>query len=163
MFYFLIINNVGSREQEAENQEQMSVVSSSLINSNTLVNLFLWSVFFVVLIAYFSIFGFWQKIPASLPSFMALKTFNPASGSLEGLSIFLSVIIILLTGKLLTGQKEKEKKPLLALLIAMVVLMMIIDFNASWLVLLISLVLFLVFALVTRAFRKNIKGIGERE
>jgi len=159
LFYFLIINNVGSREQEAENQEQMNVVSSSLINPNTLINLFLWSVFFVVLITYFSIFGLWQKIPVSLPFFMTQKTFNPASGSLEGLSIFLSVITVLLTGKLLTEQKEKSRKPLFALLIAMIVLMIIIDFNTSWLVLFISLVLFLVFALITRTFREDINRL----
>ncbi len=161
LFYFLIINNVGSKEQETGNQEQTSVVSYSLINPNTLVNLFLWSVFFVVLITYFSIFGLWQKISASLPLpfFMAQKTFNPASGSLEGLSIFLSVIVVLLTGKLLTGRKDKSKKSLFALLIAMIVLMVIIDFNASWLVLLISLALFLVFALITRTFREDINRL----
>jgi len=161
LFYFLIINNVGSKEQETENQEQTSVVSYSLINPNTLVNLFLWSVFFVVLITYFSIFGLWQKISTSipLPFFMSQKTFNPASGSLEGLSIFLSVIIVLLTGKLLTGRKGKSKKLLFALLIAMIVLMVIIDFNASWLVLLISLALFLVFALITRTFREDINRL----
>jgi len=158
LFYFLIINNVGNKEYETESQEQTSV-SSSLINPNSLVNLFLWSVFFAVLIAYFSIFGLWQKIFATLPFFMTLKTFNLVSGSLEGLSIFLSVITVLLTGKLLTGQKKRGRKPLFALLIAIVILMAIVDFNASWLVLCLGLTLFLVFALITRIFKEDINRL----
>ncbi|XOB41122.1 MAG: tetratricopeptide repeat protein [Candidatus Nealsonbacteria bacterium] len=162
LFYFLMINNVGSKEQETENQEQMNT-ASSLINSNTLVNLFLWSVFFVVLIAYFSVFGLWQKIPVSfLPSFFMQKTFNPASGSLEGLSMFLSVVIVLLTTKIVVGsikEKSKNNKVLLVFLIAIIALMMIIDFNASWLVLMISLILFLIFALITRIFKEDVNRL----
>lgn len=163
LFYFLMINNVGSREQESENQEQMGIASPLLINSNTLVNLFLWSVFFIILITYFSIFGLWQKIPVSfLPSFFMQKTFNPASGSLEGLSMFLSVVTVLLTTKIIVGnrrEKSKNNKVLLVFLIAIIALMIIIDFNASWLVLMISLLSFLIFALITRIFKEDVNRL----
>lgn len=159
LFYFLLINNVEGGKQESDSQEQMGAVSSSLINSKTLLNLFLWSVFFVVLIAYFSVFGLWQNpVFSSLPLFTQQKTFNPVAGSLEGLSIFLSVVIVLLATKIVV-EGAKKKKALLVFLIAMVVLMIIIDFNASWLVLTISLILFLIFALITRAFKENVNRL----
>ncbi len=159
LFYFLLINNVGNGKQETENQEQMRVVSSSLINSNTLVNLFLCSVFFVVLIAYFSVFGLWQNpIFSSLPLFAQQKTFNPAVGSLEGLSVFLSVVIVLLSTKIVVGD-VKKKKTLFVFLIAIILLMIIIDFNVSWLVLTISLISFLIFALITRIFKENVNRL----
>jgi len=119
----------------------------------------LWSVFLTTLITYFSIFGFWQKISTSLPFFMLQKTFNPTSGSLEGLSMFLSVVMTLVVGKMVIGSKRGNSKLLPVLLISMIVLMAIIDFNPSWLVLIISLILFLIFALSTRVFKQDVNRL----
>jgi tetratricopeptide (TPR) repeat protein len=85
--YFLITNNV--------------TVVSGLIK--TLVG----SVFFVILFSYLSIFGVWQKIPG-LPAVMKQPTFNPVSGSLEGLSVFLSIVVVLLI--ILALQKSQLRK-----------------------------------------------------
>jgi Flp pilus assembly protein TadD len=165
LFYFLITNNSKTKNQRSEGVEEGSSQEGNivlLIESHSLINVFLWSVFFTTLITYFSIFGLWQKIPISLPLFMLQKTFNPVSGSLEGLSIFFSVIITLLTGKIIIGSKGEKKansKFLPILLIAMIVLMAIIDFNPSWLVLAISLILFLIFALTTRVFKQDVNRL----
>jgi len=161
LFYFLITNNVNNKNQKTE-----SVINKkktdSLLEPHSLINVFLWSVFFIALITYFSIFGLWQKISTALPLFVLQRTFNPVSGSLEGLSIFFSVVVTLLIGKKVIGSKGKEKTNhnlSSVLLIAIIVLMAIIDFNPSWLVLMISLGLFLVFALVTRIFKQDVNRL----
>ncbi len=169
LFYFLIANNTGSKEQkvvqnaETNDQETQFSGTKQLLNSNTLVGLFLWSIFFVMLIAYFSIFGLWQKVSFfSLPSFMAQKTFNPASGSLEGLSILLSVVAVLLVTKIATrnkNERSKNNKMLFIFLVLLTALMIIIDFNLSWIILTISLILFLIFAITSRIFKEDINRL----
>jgi len=166
LFYFLITNNLKSKNKEIESIEGESIINEentgSLLEPQSLINVFLWSVSFVALITYFSIFGLWQKISTALPLFMLQKTFNPVSGSLEGLSIFFSVIITLLIGKMVIGDKGEKRvnsKLLSILLIAITALMVIIDFNPSWLALMISLILFLVFALATRVFQQDVNRL----
>ena len=161
----MITNNLKRKNQKTESIEGESINkenAGSLLEPHSLVNVFLWSVSFVALITYFSIFGVWQKISTALPLFMLQKTFNPVSGSLEGLSIFFSIVITLLIGKMVIGgkgEKRVNRKLLSILLIAMTVLMIIIDFNPSWLVLMISLILFLVFALAPRVFQQDVNRL----
>jgi tetratricopeptide (TPR) repeat protein len=115
----------------------------------------------VVLISYFSIFGVWQKLPFLLPPFMLLRDFNLASSSLEGLAIFLSVVIALLVGLIMTRnrrQKTRDKKDLLFLYLLLIpasLLLMIIDFHPAWIVILVTSVSLLIFALLTRIFKKE--------
>src|SRR4030066_294543 len=69
LFYFLITNNVGNRRESA-------------ITIRLLLKVFSWSVFFVILISYFSIFGVFEKINGlfngkfSLPATMLQSSFN---------------------------------------------------------------------------------------
>jgi hypothetical protein len=143
LFYFLITNS-----------------SSFGAKPSTLTKLFLISVFLVVLMSYFSIFGIWQKLSSSLPSFMLLPEFNLISSSLEGLAIFLSVAIILLIGLIVAerkGQKRTGGKNQLfyyLLLTLSSLLLLIIDFGSAWIVILITSLSLLIFALLTRIFKK---------
>jgi len=81
VLYFLITNNV-----------------QLLISMSGLVKTLLGSVFFVILFSYFSIFGLWARAGWQLPGIMLQRTFNPVSGSLEGLAIFLAVMVVFLVG-----------------------------------------------------------------
>ncbi len=147
VLYFLITNNRGIGEKGVAIQG--------------LVKIFLLAVFFVVLISYLSIFGIWQKIP-EIPPIMSQRTFNPVSGSLEGLAVFLAIFLALLVGRCLIWQIEEGKLSLIInylLLIALLGLLIIVDFNRAWIVLAISFGLFLIFALATRIFRENVNRL----
>src|SRR3989344_92242 len=150
IFYFLITNNAGAAKEDKT-------------NVNSILKVFLWSVFFVVLSAYFSIFGIWQKMNFLSP-IMRQKIFNPVSGSLEGLAVFLSAAIIFLTGLILfSGLKSKDSK--LAsfgrwlLLTASLGLLLIIDYRSAWLIMLASLILFMGFAFWKRIFKENVNRL----
>ncbi|MFH1551848.1 MAG: tetratricopeptide repeat protein, partial [bacterium] len=80
LMYFVIVNNTDKN-----------------ILFKKIFSLFLVSSSAVVIIAYLSIFGVWSKIP-NLPQVMTFNTFNSVSGSLQGLSIFLAVLISFLVG-----------------------------------------------------------------
>ncbi|MBI2038654.1 MAG: hypothetical protein HYT19_01900, partial [Candidatus Nealsonbacteria bacterium] len=141
--YFLITNNVGKEKIEV----------------SKLLKLFLWSAAAVVLTGYFSVFGLWGKISGflPLPKLMFQKTFNLTAGSLEGLSVFLAMVIALLAGKLLVTDEKKIVKILL--LLASLGLMVVIDFNMAWLILLASLLLTVGFSIWKRLFRKNVNRL----
>lgn len=153
MFYFLITNN-------------LRVTNGNLKDVKGVLRVFLASVFFVVLVSYFSIFGVWQQIsqigPIGLPAVMQQRIFNPVSGSLEGLAVFLAIITVFLIGRCLVSHHEQGKLSIFfnyLLLIAILGLLLIIDFSQVWLILLISLSLFLIFALVNRLFRENVNRL----
>jgi len=153
VLYFLITNNIESK--------------------NHLLRTLMWSFFFVILITYLSIFGVLAKIQGmlgefkggegifkglSLPQVMLGNGFNPVSGSMEGLAVFLAVIIVFLVTRCLIWQIKHSKLSLIInylLLIASLVLLIIIDFTAAWIVLLVSLALFLAMALWKRMFRER--------
>ncbi|MBU4299519.1 tetratricopeptide repeat protein [Patescibacteria group bacterium] len=133
-----------------------------------LLRVFLWSIFFVILTSYFSIFGIWTKINTllsgkfTLPPIMTSPFFNPASGSLEGLAIFLSIILVLLVGLLLSRAQKDGKIGAFwyyLLLISALGLEIIIDYRAAWLVLFLSLFIFVVLALGKRLFRENVNRL----
>lgn len=137
--YFLVINNI--REVKG------------------LIKAFLCSVSAVVVVSYFSIFGIWAKIGnlVPLPRLMLQRTFNPVAGSLEGLSIFLAVVLVFLTGLILT---RKEKNILHWLLLgASLGLLVIIDFVSAWAIILVSLVLLVGFGIWRRIFRENVNRL----
>ena len=181
--YFLITNNVGikiknqksktelPKEANVEKRTKFSLIeedSNQALSVGRLMKIFLWSVFFVVLFSYFSIFGVWAGIDKSLgekisfPSIMLQTVFNPTAGSMEGLAVFLSVVLIFLIGRTLTFEKKTKRGATAVnylLLISVLLLLVIIDFNPAWLMLLLSLVLFLAVVLWKRIFKENVNKL----
>jgi len=131
--------------------------------------LFLISGSLLILATYFSIFGILSKIPG-LPRPMGIKSFNPTSGSLEGLSMFLVVVIGVAIGLLVSSKRSNQSKPTktkrsklriqsyfrFSLLIAATVLLIIIDFKPAWIALGITMLMLLVVAFWRRLFRKRV-------
>lgn len=178
-FYFLITNNTGvsfaRKDQKPKTKDQTGIQPQSLMTISGLLKAFIWSSFFVVLISYFSIFGIWQKIiqqlsvigyQLSLPQIMFQQAFNPISGSLDSLAIFLTAVAVLITGILLSNKQEKTGKKgkiaklfCWAFLISIYLLLIVIDFTLAWIVLLAVLLLFFFFALRARMFKKNVNKL----
>ncbi|MCD6500642.1 tetratricopeptide repeat protein [bacterium] len=184
-FYFLLTNNIIAKRSPAASTPRGNISVAGLIK------LFLWSSFFVVLITYFSLFGFWTRIenvvPGNFqfPQVMELRTFNPIGGSLEQLSVFLAVVVVLLIGILAfkpliksarqlqfeerekekEGKKEKRKEKgagtgLYILLFLSLGVLIIIDFWASWLVIFGALLSFLTLAFWKRIFKEDVNRLG---
>ena len=160
VLYFLITNNVGIGTKENVRSP------TSIISGEGLLKVFLLSIFFVILFSYFSLFGIWNKIQSlmgtkiALPQIMLQPTFNPVAGSMEGLAIFLAVVIVLLVGRILLGAKGKLSSIInYLLLMASLGLLVIIDFQASWIVLLVTMALFLALAIGKRMFRENVNKL----
>ena len=153
VFYLLLVNNVQSEPAIPSKKKQ-----SFAIGISQLLNAFLASVSAVLIIAYFSVFGIWAKIDGflSLPQVMLQGTFNSVAGSLEGLSVFLAVIIVLLTGLLLNKRRNIFYW---ALLSGSLGLLMAVDFTPAWLILLATLVLFIGAALAKRIFSENVNQL----
>ncbi|MDO8424337.1 MAG: tetratricopeptide repeat protein [bacterium] len=141
MMYFLITNEINK-----------SVTAESIKKT------FLWSVGLAVLATYFAISGIWGKL-SFLPQVMRQKIFNPSAGSLEGLAVFLSVVVVFLTVKILFNEKKQLFSLEKLLLILSAALLLIIDYSASWLVLLVSLVAFLIFCLWKRLFKDRANNL----
>lgn len=160
VFYFLLANN--THMDTADNAEKGRLSVSGILKA------FTWSVFFVVLLSYFSIFGVWARLNTAvsgmIPPVMLQKAFNPVSGSMEGLTIFLAVTTVLFVG-LLLNLKSQVPNPRFQnvfhwlLILASLAILIIIDYSLAWVVLLISLSVFLVFALITRIFKDNINRL----
>ena len=149
--YFLIINNVGTSNQH------------KLVSSESLLKIFLVSVFITILVGYFSIFGIWKKLPtfisSSLPPILTQRIFNPVSGSMEGLAVFLSIIIALLAGRCITSQRKISLTVHYLLVFLVLGLLIFINFESAWIVLLISCTVFLGIAIWTRMFRERINRL----
>jgi len=173
ILYFLITNNTrintDKKQMNTDTRIRESVeISYKSVSISGIVKVFLWSVFFVILFSYFSIFGVWQllnqylsKLIAGfqLPPMMLSRIFNPIGGSLEALAMFLAVVTVLLVGLLLQAKSEKRKTKnflLGLLLLGSIVLLMMIDFTAAWVVLGLTLLLFLAFAFWSRIFRERV-------
>jgi len=117
-----------------------------------LLKALMWSVFFVVLISYFSIFGILEKVFGNrLPQMMLQRNFNPVAGSLEGLAMFLSVLVVLLVMMILQSSVIFNY----LLLIGAIGLLLIIDFSAAWMTLILTLSIFTIFALRKRLFKEK--------
>lgn len=156
--YFLITNNVSP----GGDKEQKTLSIPSLLKA------FVWSIFFVVIISYLSIFGVFAKINTllagkiALPQVMSQSTFNPAAGSLEGLAMFLAVVLVFLIGRVLVINKGIEKKGNFVnyfLMTAIFILLFLIDFSPAWLTIIISLILFLGVALAKRIFKEDVNKL----
>lgn len=137
----------------------LAVMYFVLVNNNLkpqrIINLFLWAGGISMAAAYLSIFNLWSKIPG-LPELMKARTFNPTAGSLESLSIFLVVIIAVITGLLLKIKKQTPKIAYSLLLLAAVILLTVIDFQPAWIALGVSILFLIFIAIWRRLFQQNV-------
>jgi len=151
IFYFLITNNV----QTETDKQKLSI--------SCLLKLFLWSSFFTILFSYLSAFGIWAKLQSltglKLPFVILQRTFNPTSGSMEGLAIFLSALAVLIVSQICFFKWTLKQLGYWILLVGTLGLMVIVDFTSAWIVLILVLTLFLIFALATRMFKENINKL----
>ncbi|MBI4653253.1 tetratricopeptide repeat protein [Candidatus Kuenenbacteria bacterium] len=156
ILFFIIINNV----------------KKTNLSINRLLNVFLISGFFVVLISCLSIFGFLSKWTSQIPQFNFLQGINLSNfntvGSWEALSIYLAVIIILILGQnQLTNNRQqitniflKTEKFLITvgcwlLIVGCLGLLVIIHFTLAWIILLIATGLLLFFK-ISEARNENL-------
>ncbi len=161
VFYFLVTNNVSP--------------SNKGLSINGILKTFLWSSFFVVLISYFSLLGIWTKINSILvlPQVMLFKTFNPIGGSSAQLVMYLAIIFILLIAMLAFRKKSLDKPRtssfralktssiwLYVFLFAIFLLLILVDFWPAWLVISLSLLLFLIFGFWKRVFREDVNRLS---
>ena len=165
MIYFLITNNLDSgpkslnkkskiiSEGEDENQQA---------NIPGILKTILWSISLVILLTYLSIFGVLDNFKF-LPGVMLKNTFNSVTASLEGLAIFLAVVVVFLSGLIMTDSKSEDyklKKIVIRLLLFLsLVLLLIIDFGRAWILLLITLLVFVGIALGKRMFRDDVNKL----
>ncbi len=167
--YFLISSNtkpsVCSLSSSDKKEGQISDSQKrGILTLDGLLKAFYSSVFFVVLISYFSIFGVWQKLGLSRFSYLGVlsqRAFNPSSGSLQGLAVFLAVVLVLLCSLILT---RKKGRPLATIfyylfLISIFGLLILINFPPAWTVVLISLFAFIIFSLASRVFREDVNRL----
>jgi len=174
IFYFLIINNVFPSGEPPINADKKSAKinqkSASVLSVNGLIRTLMWSVFFVILTSYLSIFGIWARLANfqfsianfqfKMPLVMQQWTFNPAAGSFEGLAVFLAIIIALLTGYLIKGGKKEFNSVFLWILfLASLILLIIVDFTPSWIVIIGSLGFFVLITLWKRIFKAEVNKL----
>ncbi|MDD5696407.1 MAG: hypothetical protein PHO90_00340, partial [Candidatus Pacebacteria bacterium] len=149
--YFLITNNVGTKSQNPD------------ITIGGLLKTFSWSAFSVVFLSFFAFFGLWAKLAnfLFLPRAMSSRIFNPTSASPEGLAIFLAVVAVFLVGRMLTSEKSTRLSSIAnALFLATILfLLILIDFTAAWLILLVTFALFVGLSLWKRVFRDNVNRL----
>ncbi len=183
--YFIITNNAGLRNEKLKTKSEKpqlktkneagKTLESPLLSVDGILKALMWSVFLIVLISYLSVFGILAKfsnlqfssaswrIPFqfSLPAIMQQSVFNPAAGSLEGLSVFLAVIIALIVGLLLSDKRKSLASNIFyfLLLITALGLLVIIDFTPAWIVILISSALLVGLALRKRIFREDVNKL----
>lgn len=136
--YFLI------RDITSENKEIVKKLLKVFFSSFSLV----------VIISLFSVLGLGQKLNIDNAAIQQ-KIFNPVSFSLEGLSVFVALGSVLLTG-IITSSVFKKDKLLKILLALSVFLLLIIDIVPAWIVLLAGLSTFTIFGLIGRSFKSNI-------
>lgn len=140
-----------------------------LIKSRTILKLFFSASAISVFIAYGSVLGIWSelavKLPQSfqgkIPGLFFQQTFNPTAGSLESLSAFLLPLIIFLTVYWVQSRNLSGIRNLLILgLIGF--FFGILAFGDSYLIwsaFIVSLLMFLVFALKTKVFRPEVNRL----
>jgi len=156
VLYFLITNNTQINIDKNTDKHRLSV--------SGMLKAFLWSSLFVILFSYLSIFGIWSKFQSftglNLPSVMLQRTFNSVSGSLEGLTMFLAVVVVLLVGIVLSKRNSLIPNTLYSILLAAALgLILIIDFKAAWIILGLTMFLFTFIALWKRIFSENINKL----
>lgn len=187
LFYFLITNNVKINKSSSggEGKGGEGKKEEGVMTINSLLKTFLWSSFFVTLTAYLSIFNAWPKIGKAfgVKNFYLPKTFNTVGGSLEQLVVFLGIIFVLLTVYLaFSGKddsakevkendegeetKKKGKKKvnknfwLYLYLFSILFVLILVNSWVVWLMVFISLSLFLIFSFWKRMFKEDVNKLS---
>ncbi|GAG11139.1 unnamed protein product, partial [marine sediment metagenome] len=140
--YFLI----GGAQKQINNKLGFTVES--------LLKTFFISFAVVLLVVYFSVSGLGSKFSINNAS-VQQRIFNTISFSLDGLSIFVSVVMVLLAGVIICSDFKIKKNFLKVLLFASLVLLIIIDIISAWIVLLAGLSFLTVLAFLTGSFKKD--------
>ena len=117
-----------------------------------LLKVFFASFAIVLLVAYFSVSGLGNKFSINDISIQQ-RIFNTTSFSLEGLSIFISTVMVLLTGVIICSDFKINKCFLKILLFASLVLLIVIDIIPAWIILSVGLSFLTVLALSTDSFK----------
>jgi hypothetical protein len=159
--------------------------NKTVLTVSGIVRAFMASIVAVVVMSYMTIFGVWNWIgnlmgrigpigpitEVGLPNVMLSKVFNPIGGSMEALAMFLAVAVVLIVGRVLTttigreriGQENRTNRTNKAMAMAMIVgavgLLFIIDFTQAWIVLFVTLILFIVIAIKKRMFKENVNKL----
>ncbi len=148
VMYFVVVNNIS-----INNKKRLSLSLKGVIN------VFLCSSVIAIIASYFSVFNVWSKI-SKLPNIMSLQSFNPVSVSLEGLSIFLTVVISLTVGVLLIDKKRDklEIKGIVhyGLIFSSLILILLIDFKPTWICLGIVMFILLLVCFWTRILKEKV-------
>ncbi len=145
--YFLLTNNV--------NEEG--------VKTSSLIKLFSISSLVVVLTSLASIFGLWRLIAKviPMPAVMQSRNFVLVSSSLEALAIFLAFISVVMLALVAGGESKNKKLSIInyVLLFGSLALLLIINFWPAWLVIAISMIVFLTYALWKRVFKENVNRL----
>ncbi len=120
-----------------------------------LLKIFFLSFGVVLLIAYFSVLGIGNKFPLENIAIQQ-RIFNSVSFSLEGLSVFVSITMVLLTGVIACSIIKEKDRFLKALLFAGLFLLVLINTNPAWIVLLSGSFIFTFIALLSGSFKRDI-------
>jgi Tfp pilus assembly protein PilF len=151
--YFLVTNNV-LPDKSSDKEKELATVPG-------IIKAFFWSLFFVLLITILSVFGVLKMIPGA-PSIMQNTSFNTVSGSLEGLSIFLAVALVFLTGLMMvkkeSGSKSRDFMVRLFWFVSLF-LLILIDFGRAWVLVLFSLLICLIVTLWKRMFKEDVNKL----
>ncbi|MDD5032189.1 MAG: tetratricopeptide repeat protein [Patescibacteria group bacterium] len=147
-FYFLIVNLVGKDKR---------------ITPLSLLKILLYSYGLILLSAFFSLFGLWDKFPRETNTFYSLN-FNFLGNSLEMLAIYSVVMIAIITGIIFRGYRDGINKKNLWLfkiiLFFSLVFLVIVNFSLAWWGLIIAGFLFIFFELRNVDFK--IRGLDRR-
>ncbi len=123
-----------------------------------LLKIFFTVFFIVLLVSYFSVLGIGKKLNIENIS-IEQRIFNPISFSLEGLSVFVATVMVLLTGIITCSSLKIKGNFLKILLFSSLFLLVLLDINSAWIVLLAGLSVFTFFALLVGSFKKNINQL----
>ena len=145
-FYFLLTNNIKKDE------------------INKILKIFIAANLLVVISACFAIFGLWARlntlVGSKLPAIMSLRTFSTAGGSLEGLSMFLACLsVLILTFLAFFGKESKKEIISYITLFASLGLLIIIDFQPAWIAMFLALLLFIIFSFWKRIFKSDVNRL----
>ncbi|MFW6283367.1 MAG: hypothetical protein ACOC1P_04930, partial [Minisyncoccales bacterium] len=159
-FYFLFVNNVKISDEKKAGEK-------NILSHKAIIKTFLTSSFLAVVFSYLSVFGIWKRVAdlgVKLPNLMTLKGFNTVSGSIEALSVFLGVVsFFLVIGLAFKDNFFSEKWSRILAYLTLFLnlgLLLIFDFASTWLILIVGLSLFLIFAFWKRIFKEDVNRLS---
>jgi tetratricopeptide (TPR) repeat protein len=171
-FYFLLTNNVTTKEDTAASE------ASTQISAGSLIKTMCFSALAAVLIGYGSLLGVWQWLGGFLsiiPPIMKIRIFSPVGGffaegylldSLELLCLFLAFVLPVAIGRFAFGLQYNDKTArmftyfvIMPLLVLGLIMLAVVNFWPAWLALTAGLIVFLLVALKSRLFKQEINRL----